>query len=513
MAFRPACRIPRSLPWCRIPSASRSFCSTRSRSMRFTVDLGAENKDLPALLQSFRKQGKLDNPFHQNAAVILATPQYAKCIDDEKFLKDFVDFIAGYQKLEQFHLLCAVVDHIAPPVPENTPIRGLAVFRGDLDSILPDLWAPELPRPSEDADKVAALTINFGNPQVTVPLANTTFVNHKTSTLTASRFDLTRRYPRMVERIEKHRQQITPLMMDELRSIKELGLWAPLVPLTYPRVVTESFGNIVRRVEVDSESTPASSELEPTVDQLHKTKSYLVQTAMGVWAMVTPPSFSEAGISNTPSLNDLDPAKTFEENHPAPQLVSSTSKHLQRLYGQGGRLYQILSGGGGWGAKKGLLSLDPQRTHFSLSEEEEMQRFMQAMDGDNLVPVGSSIQFFASTETTVELSDGSFTGLVFGTPGMPSSPSEEPSHNDFLIHNDQFGALSNEGIFVTSSEDVVTQMSGHNTEWRFNVPHSRVFIGESKAALNVPNTQVFGGGSDIGEARSAWQKIVGSRSK
>jgi hypothetical protein len=297
-------------------------------------------QDLPSLLQSIKQQVQVANPNRHDAAVLLATPQFAKWLDDEPFMKDFVDFISGPDKSGQFHLLSAVVDHVAPPVPTNKPIQGLSILRGNLDSILPNLWAPAPPRATEDADKVAALTIDFGNPHVTIPLANTTFLNHRTSTLIASRFDLSQGSPQLTETVEKQWQQVTPPLDEQLRSVNELGIWAPLVPLTRPRVVTESFGNIVRRVDVDNESTPASNELEPAVDELHKTKSYLVQTTMGVWAMITPPSYSQAGI-NLASSNDPDPTATFEENHSATELVSSTSSHLQKLYGQGARLYQI----------------------------------------------------------------------------------------------------------------------------------------------------------------------------
>ncbi|KAH6998400.1 hypothetical protein BKA56DRAFT_724840 [Ilyonectria sp. MPI-CAGE-AT-0026] len=479
MALRLAWRASRSRTWGSIATGGRRTYSTRNDSVCFSIDLGADRRDLSSLLQGIQKQVKLANPNRHDAAVILATPQYAKLLEDEAFMKEFVDFMSGTEKVEQFHVLSAVVDHVAPPVPENKPVQGLSILRGRQDSILPDLWTPAPPKAIEDADKVAALTIDFGNPHLTIPLANTTFLNHRTSTLLASRFDLSQGSPRLSERIEKTWQQITLPLEEQLQSVKDLGLWAPLVPLTHPRVVTESFGNIVRRVNLNNESTPASDELEPAVDELHSRKSYLVkQSTMGVWAMIMPPVYSQSG-AGISSPDDPDPASTFDENHSATELMSATSDRLQELYGQGGRLYQILSGGGGWGAKKGLLSLDPQRTHFSLSEEEEMQRFIQAMDGGNFVPVGSKIQFFASTETPAKPASGSFSGIVFGTAGTTPTPVDEGPEAGPVVLSNIFGALSNEGVFVTSSDAAAETTPGFNNDWRLNVPHSRVFVGKT----------------------------------
>lgn len=142
-------------------------------------------------------------------------------------------------------------------------------------------------------------------------------------------------------------------------------------------------------------------------------------------------------------------------------------------------LTRTVSGGGGWGAKKGLLSLDPQRTHFALSEEEEMQRFIQAMDGGNFVPVGSKIQFFASTETATEQPTGQVkSDIVFGTARSirPSSVEEASNASEIAVLENHFGALSDDGIFVTSSDAAAETTPGFNNDWRLNVPNSRIFV-------------------------------------
>lgn len=255
-------------------------------------------------------------------------------------MTEFVSVVSDFERMKEFHVLSAVVDHVAPPVPRNQPLNGFSILRGRMDDILPDLWTPEPPRVREDLNKVAALIFDLGSPHLTVPLANTTFQNHRTSTLLASRYNLSLGSPSLEQQIEKHMQQIVLSTEQQRRALKDLGLWAPLVPLTRPRVVTESFGNIVRRISVDDDSVPASIELEPAVDELYQKGSKLAQAPMGVWAMITPPSFSPNG-TNHSNTSDPNPNATFDEKCDIKALVSSTSSCLRGLYGQGGRLYQI----------------------------------------------------------------------------------------------------------------------------------------------------------------------------
>ncbi|KAF5662803.1 v-type c subunit family [Fusarium heterosporum] len=476
MAYRLTSRAPRSSIFNSLSLTAKRAYSTAKESNYFTVELSPKTKDLSRLLQTVKSQIKIANSSRHDAAVILATPQYAQWLEEDGFMSEFVDLLSGSGKPTQFHVLGAVVDHIAPPVPSNKPIQGLSILRGKLDTILPGLWNREPPKAREDADRVAALTMDLGNPHITIPLTNTTFQNHKTSTLIVSRYDLSQGSPKLDFQIEKNSQHIALPVKKQLPSIDHLGLWAPLVPLTHPRVVTESFGNIVRRISINDESIPASNELEPAVDELHARKSDLVQSPMGIWAIITPPTFDHSG--DTSSSVDPDPEETFSDGQSITELVASTSDHLAGLYKQGGRLYQILSGGGGWGAKKGLLSLDPQRTHFALSEEEEMQRFIQAMDGGNFVPVGSKIQFFASTETsTAEAVGTRETAIVFGTASkVESGTDSQTSQPDVCLLENHFGALSNEGIFVTSADAAAASTPGFNNDWKLNVPNSRIYV-------------------------------------
>lgn len=133
-----------------------------------------------------------------------------------------------------------------------------------------------------------------------------------------------------------------------------------------------------------------------------------------------------------------------------------------------------MSGGGGWGPKKGLLSLDPQRTHFALSEEEEMARFMQTMENSGFAPTGSQVQFFIPAQAPPEDTSCSTSGIVFGVPtGTESAAETEVPETGYLVSG-HFGALASQGVFVSGPADPET---GVADESKLSVPNSRVYVG------------------------------------
>ncbi len=448
-----------------------------------------------AMFSDLATKAVMTNSLSHNAAVVLATPEFTKSFGDQEFMGSLAKLLAGRADANNFNVLGAIVDHIAPPLGSYRSSPGISVLRGNLDQLMPDLWQPEQPRSKEDADSVAALSFSVGRPTVTLPLARTTFQNSKTSTLFASSFNLSKDVPQQEQRIEKSLQHV--LFSDEElpRRLGDLGLWAPLVPITAPRLVTASFGNIVRGVEVDGQSIPASTELEDAVNSIYKHASgkEIPVGSVGVWALVTPKSGSpDTWLNGSPSpLSIGGGSGSFQD------LTKSTVSYLQKSYSQGARLFkirksnpaspsfmqcadsqvEIVSGGGGWGVKKGLLSLDPQRTHFALSEEEEMQRFMQSMDDSGFAPSGSTIQFLMAVQDPVDMPDYEPPNIVFGVPG---SPQETGAVLEKPFIGAHFGALSNQGIFVSDPASADAEPEALPDETRLTVPHSRFFVTESE---------------------------------
>ncbi|KAG5945276.1 hypothetical protein E4U53_006741 [Claviceps sorghi] len=411
----------------------------------------------------------LENPKRHNAAVVLASPHYAKHLDDPIFNSELVSLLSASTNTKDFHLLCAIVDNIAPAYGQLYPRPGISVLRGELDLLLPQLWQPDPPVQKFEKDSVAALTFKVGLSTQTLPLAQTTFLNSKTSTLLIGRYDLSRGSPKLEQKIEKQWQHVYVQVDPSIRSVLDFDLWAPLSPVTRARKIAASFGNIVRGIKVDGQSVPASTELEDAINSIFERRRTSETTTgpMGVWALVTP---EYSPLSAWTAENAPDPSAILEGNAVTRDDVDSCAFYFQKQHQAGSQFYQVLSGGGGWGPKKGLLSLDPRETYFALSEEEEMNKFVQTMSNSTFAPPGAHIQFFVPAMASVETVTEPAVGVVFGVPWNAESI-PDPSREGHLVR-DHFGALSTQGIYSSFRLNPGTS-SYYNS--KLSVPGSRLY--------------------------------------
>lgn len=205
------------------------------------------------------------------------------------------------------------------------------------------------------------------------------------------------------------------------------ALSIPLIPLTLPREVDEHMGNIIRGViGPDGNKMTASTELEKVVPQYFTSRDQPAQ-ATSAWALVIPRKRARMSMHNTKrlvlsdseaindgekpespeSLRELDEVDVSKESWEQfwrrdPPLWNN---HVQKQLAFGARLHKVLSGGGGWGKKAGLLSLDP--VPFGAPEPSKASAKADMTDDFNSVedfstalkPVvqdGDHIQFFIS---------------------------------------------------------------------------------------------------------------------
>ncbi|KID80134.1 uncharacterized protein G6M90_00g012500 [Metarhizium brunneum] len=464
--------------------ASRCYITSRRRistlkvpdQTRFSYFLSPKDGTRD-LLTNLSGHAVLENSRGHDAAVVLATPDLTKQLDDQEFISGLVKLLSASASISDFHLLCAVVDNIAPALGDVVPLQGISVLRGNVDSLLPQLWHPNPPREKADKDSVAALTFSVGKSTVTLPLTRTTFHNNRASTLLSNRYSLSEGQPELKDRKEKQWQHVQITLNQPVQSTTDLGLWAPLSPVTRARKITESFGNIVRGIEIGGKSTPASTELEDSVNTMlaNRKATGSDQGPMGVWAVITP----ETSESESLVLADApNPADTLEGRIVQRKDVETTARYLEQQHQLGSRTYQVLSGGGGWGPKKGLLSLDPQQTHFALSEAEEMERFMKTMDSSGFAPPGAHIQFFVPAMASPEIITCPVTGVVFGVPlGIETSGEAGTAPKGYLVA-DHFGALSSQGVYLSGRTDAD---SASCYESKISVPGCRIFVGNPEA--------------------------------
>jgi hypothetical protein len=136
---------------------------------------------------------------------------------------------------------------------------------------------------------------------------------------------------------------------------------------------------------------------------------------------------------------------------------------------------KTVSGGGGWGAKKGLLSLDPQ-TELAPDENQDLQNFMDSFHGKTtggIASPGSWVQFFVEAAypppegwsipqprlwDPVETSATPTT--VFGTPGAVVGPS---LIDTIQSYPSLFGAISSTGVYLSKQKAAKEGVEGR--EW------------------------------------------------
>lgn len=258
-------------------------------------------------------------------------------------------------------------------------------------------------------------------------------------------------------------------------------LQVPLVPLTAARRIHASMGNIIRQISGHNEQpAPASQELEKAVSSYFEVTNQ-VPHSMPVWAMV----FNERAVKYFSSavlgvLGKQQPEK-FSKSYDYAGVLSEYIQEAWRidpkffqfaiwkgLLRGNAKIHRVLSGGGGWGKKAGLISLDPRR-YF----EQSPRSASSSLDADGheshadalgrvAIP-GSYIQFFASPALSLESPQYARDTSVFGT--IPSSIDDIPQAGEgpaeIEVWPGWFGALSEQGM---SMKYVVHEHQTHATE-------------------------------------------------
>ncbi|CAK7207800.1 hypothetical protein SEUCBS139899_010614 [Sporothrix eucalyptigena] len=383
-------------------SGQFTVAASPSTSKQTVLDNIRSKQDVLIALNKAAPQAQPDN-----AAVVLASPDFATWLDDEAFLAALLQHLPlshpDSSGSDGTSVLCAVVAALAAPQASGTtgqalPVSGLSIAYGCADVLLPGLWHGEGNRETlrssrgsigSDLDRDAAITVEVpplagtskaGNAamRVTLPLSNTIFQNGRRSTLLASLWkhggldgSLTRQ---SVESRERQLVVVPPSTAASAEGNTQVSV--PLFALSEPLEIASGLGNIVRQVfDVETgKPIPAARELESAIPALlaarRRSTPGLEDGALAVWGLVIPekamPVYKQlrAKLQNERETSlhalasDADHSLAAEQ-----QAATQTSAHFTALLAAGCRLHRILSGGGGWGLKQGLLSLDPQMSH------------------------------------------------------------------------------------------------------------------------------------------------------
>ena len=280
----------------------------------------------------------------------------------------------------------------------------------------------------------------------------------------------------------------------------ESTLNIPLLPLTLPRLVEGCMGNIIRRVvDSDGKTVQASSELENVVPRFFASRGQPAQSTVA-WALVIPGALKDTISARTEELLSIrhEDAVSTKPEHLWECLWRSDppiwNKIVSQALSEGARLHRVLSGGGGWGKKAGLLSLDPVPNNgpAESSSESDPEDFESTLTP--VVRDGDAIQFFISpkSDLTREATESDnyetvanrprfqkFWGWELGT--VPSTmdsipgeswqhkPTDKDSITTMLVGS--FGALT-EGAMTLSRFRQIPQGGSIDTS-TIDVPFSR----------------------------------------
>ena len=436
--------------------------------------------------------------------MILVTPAHLSLLEDgNAFIPDLLRQEAELSQPGQvFDVMAAVVDRIPHP---RTPTEGTGSMTGasfsgattrdgsegvsvavlDSSAADPSLWATQqdsLERETMTIQQRCTLTFiipsstcadievqNFARQDLAsqmlqLPVANTVFQNGRTATLFAQRWILQQEHQSDALLVPKPKTWLPQQALDlnglTKKTFVDQSLHSDLTPITPPRTIKAAIGNIIRKVSAGGSpeaDVPASNELERAITTGIRNGSIPDQPAE-VWALVKP-----RGYAPHMGCGIIEASPERDELHKA--LLS------------GCRLHKVLSGGGGWGEKQGLLALDPDSSYsprqqaFQLSTGDEQNTEAERLQAlGEVVKPGDMVTFYvrnpslAQTDTLdlrpyfVDHSSLAPLSLTFGS--LPSTmdvmpdllrTKTTPQESDCVILEGWFGMLSEQGMSLTVS--------------------------------------------------------------
>lgn len=489
--------------------------------------------------------------------VLLLTPSHIKLLEEgNQFIPDLLrQTHENLQHGQPIDVLLAVVDKISYPGGQGRPDteaethkkaigytgNGISVLFLESETAAPDLWSDRTVASKRETFPVprrSTLVFQFDTrggllkgvagayiPDLSIsrtfklPVANTIFNNGRVSTIQAQHWTVDKKEPGgafdcvrkmwLDEQLLKvppnewftkryYKDPSARALAISRNELKDLGQSShfvversnrlfrasvPLTPITEPRVVAASMGNVIRSLFAygsSGEVMPASKELEAAVNQWISEHG-IEARSLDVWALIT---------SNNTHLHHR-------------------SSKLDYFIDSGSHLHKVLSGGGGWGSRQGLLALDPEldldvaiESRSTDSPENADPEVERRRNLGQIVNHGDTVEFFVRalgvssfrtppTQTT-RGNAYEFTNLssvVFGT--TPSTVDVMPAPTTAMVGESRFspciyawghfGMLSEQGMSLTT----ITP-TGQRIQTKIDVPHAQVSLATSG---QIPRTK------------------------
>ena len=440
--------------------------------------------------------------------VLLVTPAHIRLLDGGSgFIPSLLQLaVENAKPWQEFDLLAAVVDRI-PQTNSTAPYRargshaadadpspktrvedgseGVSVAVLDSQAATPDLWSPRSTSSEREAMSIQQrCTLSFSLPSspgvrtqlsdgspsqplvkrvLQLPVTNTLFQNGRTSTLFAQRWAVSFRKESTSEHVSSEKTWLPQqtvhtdaLFANEgMRLQLDTLIHSHLVPITPARAITAAVGNIVRKIsggDASAEAAPASEELEKAISTAIQ-QGQIPSKQAGVWALIRPQRYAV-----------LDRAA---------QLQDSVHDMIGYAVLSGARLHKVLSGGGGWGEKHGLLALDPDSDYSqhhrafepSFGDDQDAEAQSHEAFGEVAKP-GDIITFYvysspsganptnlhapvfwnSSQAATATMVFGSLPSTVDTMREAGTTEAEGQAQSELTVAENSFGMLSEQGM-------------------------------------------------------------------
>lgn len=282
--------------------------------------------------------------------MILVSRTFAPWLNDHEFMPKMLAAAGMHSHPEHpeqrdLTVLAAAVDEVprySRELDYFASSEGISVLRGNAGLLLPHLWdAGRAPVDTQQAslEFQPPDTRCVGPMRVTVPLANTIFTSGTPHTLLASRWRTNPGHATdLVELAERTRETVV-LRASDLGFLPKsaTSVRTNLVPVTQPRKVLASLGNILSKVEINGQPAPPSKELEAVVPQLleqrHK-RGGPPPGPVGVWALTIPKRLMATYPTEALRLEDMQASDE-------PRLARATAQIFDMLIADGCRLSKV----------------------------------------------------------------------------------------------------------------------------------------------------------------------------
>ncbi|KAL8704994.1 MAG: hypothetical protein Q9201_001891 [Fulgogasparrea decipioides] len=195
--------------------------------------------------------------------------------------------------------------------------------------------------------------------------------------------------------------------------------------------------------------------------------------------------------------------------HTSQPIPTGTTSKPGRSILTGSSFHKVLSGGGGWGNKQGLLALDPERDFDVTPELPPIEGFeYEDMEADRrrnigqLINPGDSVKFFVATSevsfpkksSAAKASSASWeivperTSFVFGTlpstidamPAPDLTAANESGSRPCIYVPGHFGMLSEAGMSFGAAKP-----NGQSIQSKIDIPYAKVLCGASSVSPEI----------------------------